>query len=105
MIKVNLSELAREIVEEFSFYIKDGEIAVADKDEFTDYMDYYLMDLLDDNQKLEDAEYERIYSDICPFIDLEIYNIAKKTIEQLDKEDREVLKDNIKEYDTYIESD
>lgn len=104
-IKIDLKELARQLVDEFSFEFKNGLIETGQFDEYNYFIEDYISDLLDDNQRIEEVELQALFVDLNPFICMEILNRVKLVFETMENEDRKVLVDNIKEYDTYIEED
>jgi len=102
MVKIDLKELAQYIVENSTFSI--GTEAIHNTTDYvSDLIDEYVYEKLEDSEQLEDLSMETLCSDLDPYIDLEIYNRTKSIIEKLDKEDREILTNNLKDYETYKE--
>jgi len=105
MAKINLEELAKKIVDEFSFSIEELTFQFRDDDaRIMDTVDTFIYKDLDDNEQYSDVEYQEILNDIMPFIVLELMNRTKSIFNNLDTDERKTLSTPIKEYDIYKES-
>lgn len=91
-MKINLANLAREFISQDIF-------------DMDTYIDNCLSDNMEYNENIHDCERQQLLCDFELFIKLERYKQLKSQLENLDKEEREILSDTEKDYGTYIETD
>jgi hypothetical protein len=105
MVEINMRNLAKKVLDDLNISIQEKGIYYGNDDVFFDIIDDFITDNLKDNENFTDAEYQRLLNELDPFITQEILIRTKGVLEHLDKEERDVLKNEIQDYDTYIEED
>jgi len=108
-ITINLFELAKEVVDNFSFDIADYDHKIADSMEdeisFEEFIENYVTDRTPDNCIIMEPALQTLYDELAPFITSELQRRLSLQTQNFDTEDIELLAQLEKQYEVEQEND
>jgi len=100
-IKINMQELAKEVVDEFSFLIQDTGLTMTDTeyDRYQSYLWNYYLSLCKDKLAPVIPAFITFEEELDSYVRVEIHKRITNLIENTEKEDLEMTKQEFREYE------